>query len=155
MSNQSNGISPEGQVSQLSIALPRSPGLAVHVHLSVLPKVLTIFLTSTALDAGQTGASMGSLVHAFPDVCAFLLRVSCLTALQRYNPNQPLTTTLYSTPASIDFATRMAKIITRRTGKPCHVGNSINLSGAPGGGDLNEEMGFFQAIAQAVIERAT
>ena len=77
--------------------------------------------------------------------------------LQRYNPSQPLSTPLYTLPSSLDFTTRMAKVLARKTKLPCYVGSSINLSGAAGGGTVDEEMEAFRAIVEVVtagVERA-
>ncbi len=73
-----------------------------------------------------------------------------LTISQRYNPSESLTSTLYSQPSSIDFVTRLAKALVRRTGKPCYVGGSINLANAAGGGTVQEEFEAFRAIVQVV-----
>ena len=70
--------------------------------------------------------------------------------MQRYNPTQPLSTPLYTVPSSLDFATRMAKVLVRKTGRVCYVGSSINLAGAAGGGTVDEEMDAFRAIVGAV-----
>ncbi|KAK5128961.1 hypothetical protein LTR85_000294 [Meristemomyces frigidus] len=67
-----------------------------------------------------------------------------------YNPSQPLSTPLYSLPSSLDFATRMAKLLTRRTQKLCYVGGSVNLMGAAGGGTVEEEMEAVRAIVHVV-----
>ena len=68
-----------------------------------------------------------------------------------------MSTPLYTLPSSIDFATRMAKVLAQRTKRPCYVGSSINLSSAAGGGSVEEEMHAFRAIVDVVttgLERA-
>jgi hypothetical protein len=69
-----------------------------------------------------------------------------------------MSTPLYNQPSSLDFATRMAKVIALQTGRPCYVGSSINLSGAAGGGTVEEEMEALRAVVDVVttaIERAS
>lgn len=73
---------------------------------------------------------------------------------QRYQPNQPMSTVLYSVPSSVDFTTRIAKLLARRLQKPCYVGSSVNLSGAMGGGSVEEEMEAFRAIVDVVCKEA-
>ena len=51
----------------------------------------------------------------------------------------------------------MSKLLARKTNLPCYVGSSINLSGAAGGGTVDEEMEAFRAIVEVVtlgVERA-
>lgn len=62
-----------------------------------------------------------------------------------------MSTAIYSLPASLDFTTRMAKVLVRRTGKLCYVGGSVNLSNAAGGGTVDEEMEAFRAIVDVVV----
>lgn len=61
-----------------------------------------------------------------------------------------MSTALYTSPASLDFATRMAKLLVRRTGKVCYVSSSINLAGTAGGGTVEEEMEAFRAVVDVV-----
>ncbi|MCJ1232513.1 hypothetical protein MMC14_000466 [Varicellaria rhodocarpa] len=53
-----------------------------------------------------------------------------LTPEQRLNPPDSLSTALYSVANSVDFATRVAKIIARKTEKPAYVGCSVSFTGA-------------------------
>ena len=62
-----------------------------------------------------------------------------------------MSTPLYTLPSSLDFTTRMAKVLARKTSMPCYVGSSINLSSAAGGGSVEEEMEAFQLIVQVVM----
>jgi len=61
-----------------------------------------------------------------------------------------MSTPLYSLPSSLDFTTRIAKLLVRRTQKLCYVGGSINLANAAGGGTVEEEMEAFRAIVGVV-----
>lgn len=64
-----------------------------------------------------------------------------------------MSTVLYSMPSSVDFTTRVAKVLVRRLQKACYVGSSVNLSGAMGGGSVNEEMEAFRAIVDVVCKQ--
>lgn len=44
----------------------------------------------------------------------------------------------------------MAKLLARKTKRPCYVSSSINLSGAAGGGTVDEEMDVFRAVVGVV-----
>ncbi|TKA23793.1 hypothetical protein B0A50_07075 [Salinomyces thailandicus] len=128
---------PTTKPIELAITLPQSPGLRIHIHLTILATSLLLFLTSSDIGSGsRNGAAMGSLVYAMPD---------------RYNPTQPLSTSLYNLPASLDFTTRMAKVLVRRTQKLCYVGGSVNLSNSAGGGSVEEEMEAFRAVVDVVV----
>lgn len=65
-----------------------------------------------------------------------------------------MSTALYTAPSSLDFTTRMAKVLTRRLKKPCYVGSSINLSTAAGGGSADEEMDAFRCVVDTVVSAA-
>lgn len=146
-----NGTRNAGAI-ELAVDLPHSPGTRINLHLTVLAKSILLFLTSTGADAGQQATAMGSFVYAMPDVsieARFALpRLNIV--LQRYNQTQPMSTALYSVPSSLDFATRMAKVLVRRLQKPCYVSSSIDLSGAAGGGDVGEERDAFRGVVDAV-----
>lgn len=45
----------------------------------------------------------------------------------------------------------MAKLLARKTSRPCYVGSSINLSGAAGGGTVEEETEAFRAVLDVVM----
>lgn len=61
-----------------------------------------------------------------------------------------MSTAIYTTPSTLDFSTRLAKVLARRLARPCYVGSSINLSSAAGGGSVDEEMEAFRAIIDVV-----
>ncbi|KAK5685073.1 hypothetical protein LTS10_003148 [Elasticomyces elasticus] len=130
-----NGTHSQGEPVELSISLPHSFGTKIHLHLTILAKCIMLFMSSAALDGAQAGAAMSSFIYAMPD---------------RYNPTQPLTTSLYTQPSSQDFSTRLAKVLVRRTGKLCYIGGSVNLANAVGGGTVEEEMEAFRAIVAVV-----
>jgi hypothetical protein len=66
-----------------------------------------------------------------------------------------MSTSIYSNPSTMDFATRLAKVLVRRVQKPCYVGSSINLSSTAGGGTVDEEMEAFRAVVDAVVSQAS
>ena len=61
-----------------------------------------------------------------------------------------MSTALYTVPSSQDFATRMAKLLAKRTGKLCYVGGALNMSNAAAGGTVDEEMQAFRSIVDVV-----
>ncbi|KAM3422639.1 hypothetical protein BST61_g127 [Cercospora zeina] len=136
-----NGTSSPSKPLELGIDLPRSPGLKLNLHLTILANSILLFLTSTTSDAIATNSSvqMGSFIYALPD---------------RYNPSQPLSTALYTTATSQDFTTRMAKVLARKLAKPCYVSSSVNLSSAAGGGSVEEEMEAFRVVVETVVKAA-
>ena len=74
---------------------------------------------------------------------------------QRLSPAAPpLSTTLYGSSASSaqqDFATRMAKIVAKRAGKPAYVGNSTSFVGTAMGGAAEEEMDGLSRCVEVVM----
>lgn len=71
---------------------------------------------------------------------------------QRLNTGQTLSTPLYTQESSLDFTTRMAKLLARRTQRPVYVGNSITFAGAGMGGTVEEEMEGFKKVVEVVME---
>lgn len=81
-----------------------------------------------------------------------ILYVCILTNVaQRNNPSDPLSTPLFTPPTTLDFATRMARVLTRRLKKPVYVGNSISFSSAGLGGTAEEEMEGFKRVVEVVV----
>jgi len=62
-----------------------------------------------------------------------------------------MSTALYTQPHTIDFATRLAKLLARKIGNPCYVGWSGGFTGMARGGDVEEEMGALRSIAEVVV----
>ena len=60
----------------------------------------------------------------------------------------PISTSLYAQPSSIEFATRVAKIIAKRTKKPTYVGCSVVLEGAT----ADEEMEVTQVTIDGILK---
>ncbi|KAF6835778.1 hypothetical protein CPLU01_04055 [Colletotrichum plurivorum] len=125
-------------VHQLSIPLPRSLDTRIHIHLTVKDKAVTLFLTSTTQDEPASTAALGSFVYALPN---------------RMDPAQPLSTAIYSVESTLEFTTRMAKLLAKRAGMPVYVGCSVNLGGSAMGLSVEEEMEAFRAVVDVVTAR--
>lgn len=72
--------------------------------------------------------------------------------LQRSNDNQPLATTLFSSEVTVEFSTRLAKILARKSRRPVYLTNSISLESAGMGGTIEEEMEALQDILAVTLE---
>lgn len=75
-----------------------------------------------------------------------------LTLQQRINPGQTISTPLFTHESSLDFTTRLAKLLARKSRKPVYVGNSISFAGAGMGGTVEEEMQGFKKVVEVVME---
>ena len=67
------------------------------------------------------------------------------------NPGQTLSTPLYTYESSVEFTTRLAKLLARKTGNPIYVGNSISFASAGMGGTVEEEMEGFKKVVEVVM----
>ncbi|RSM08445.1 hypothetical protein CEP52_004692 [Fusarium oligoseptatum] len=123
---------------ELSVPLPRSLDTRIYVRLSTKAKSVLLNLTTASQDELATPTSMGSFVYALPN---------------RLDPVQPLSTTLYSSESSVEFTTRLAKLLARRTQLPVYVSNSMSFADAGMGGTVEEEMEAFKTIVQIVLEK--
>ncbi|KOS17361.1 hypothetical protein ESCO_006399 [Escovopsis weberi] len=129
----------ETEVTEFSIPLPRALDTRIFIRLAVHAKAVLLFLTSASPDQSDSGATaMGSFVYALPD---------------RLNSQQPLATTLFSSESSVEFATRIARIIARRAQMPVYVTNSVSFESAGMGGTVEEELEAFKNITEAVLDR--
>lgn len=70
---------------------------------------------------------------------------------QRNNPSDPLSTPLFTPPNTLDFTTRMAKVLARKLDKPVYVGNSMSFASAGMGGTVEEEMEGFKRVVEVVV----
>lgn len=127
---------PTPKPLQLAFTLPSNPHTKLHLQLTLHSTTLLLFLTTTAPDTASQATPLGSFVYALPD---------------RYNPTQPLSTPLYTIPQTLDFTTRMAKLLARKTARACYVGSSVDLSGSVQGGIVEEEMEAFGAVVKVVM----
>jgi len=55
-------------------------------------------------------------------------------------------------PTYLDFATRLAKVLARRTKRAVHVGSSVTFAATAEGGTVEEEMDGFRRIVQVVVD---
>ncbi|TVY35621.1 hypothetical protein LSUB1_G006312, partial [Lachnellula subtilissima] len=120
---------------EISFPLPKSPDTRIYLRLTIQSTSLLLFLT-TALNGDQSAVPLGSLVYAIPD---------------RLNAGQALSTPLHTSEPTLEFTTRLAKLLARRTGKPAYVGNSISFASAGMGGTVEEEMEGFKKVVEVVM----
>lgn len=76
-----------------------------------------------------------------------------LTREQKFNPTQPLSTPLFSVEDSVEFTSRMARLLAKKTQLPVYVGSSISLASAGLGGTVEEEMEAFRKVVDVVTEK--
>jgi len=69
---------------------------------------------------------------------------------QRASPAKTLSTPLFTQGSTLDFTTRLSKVLARKTGKPVYVGNSISFASAGMGGTVEEEMEGFKRVVEVV-----
>ncbi|KAJ6078464.1 hypothetical protein N7467_008217 [Penicillium canescens] len=126
---------PSVKPQELSFTLPRALHTTAHVHLNFMNHCATVFLaTSTPGDSGGSIKPMGSFVYAMPD---------------RMSPKLTISTTLYTSPPSIEYATRIAKILARRLYMPVYVGCSIDPHSL--GLEVQEEMEGLTSIVNMIM----
>ncbi|KAI8947058.1 hypothetical protein F4801DRAFT_29918 [Xylaria longipes] len=123
---------------QVSFPLPRSMDTKIHMRLTIQSKVILLFVTTVTAEDSDRPAPMGSFVYALPD---------------RYNPNQPISTTLYSAEATLEFTTRLARILVKKTKMPMYVANSISLASTGLGGTMEEEMEAFKQVVAVALDK--
>jgi hypothetical protein len=68
------------------------------------------------------------------------------------NPGQTISTPLFTYESSVEFTTRLAKLLSRKTGKPVYVGNSISFASSGMGGTVEEEMEGFKKVVEVVMD---
>ncbi|KAL6879750.1 hypothetical protein HDV57DRAFT_517850 [Trichoderma longibrachiatum] len=123
-------------VVQVSIPLPRSLDTRVFIRVATQAKAILVSLTTASHEESSSLRPMGSFVYALPD---------------RFNQQQAIATTLFSAEASLEFTTRVAKLVARKTQLPVYVTNSISLESMGMGGTVEEEMEAFKGVAEAVL----
>ncbi|KAK4241136.1 hypothetical protein C8A03DRAFT_12596 [Achaetomium macrosporum] len=123
---------------QLSFPLPRSLDTRVYLHLTVKSKAIVLFLTTASMEEAGSPSPLGSFVYALPD---------------RYNPSQPLSTPLCTVEPTVEFTTRLAKLLARKTQLPTYVGNSISLASTGLGGTVEEEMEAFKKVVEVTLSQ--
>ncbi|KAL2131331.1 hypothetical protein VTI74DRAFT_5255 [Chaetomium olivicolor] len=121
---------------QLSFPLPRSLDTRIYLHLTVKSKAILLFLTTASMEEAGSPTPLGSFVYALPD---------------KYNPSQPLSTALCTVEPTIEFTTRLAKLLARKTQLPTYVGNSISFASTGLGGTVEEEMDAFKKVVEVTL----
>ncbi|OJJ50076.1 hypothetical protein ASPZODRAFT_128686 [Penicilliopsis zonata CBS 506.65] len=110
---------------EISFSLPKTPYTTAHAQVTVFPKCALVFLATTA--PGDTAVKpMGSFVYSMPD--------------KNFS-----STTMYSSN-SVEYATRVSKILARRTGLPVYVGCSIDSASL--GMTVEEEMEGLRRVVE-------
>ncbi len=71
---------------------------------------------------------------------------------QRASPFESLSTPLFTHAGTLDFTTRLAKVLARKLRKPVYVGNSLSFTSAGMGGTVEEEMEGFKRVVDVVVE---
>jgi hypothetical protein len=132
-----NGVhSAPSKPLELAFTLPSNPHTKLHLQLTVHATTILLFVTTTTPENSSQATPLGSFVYALPD---------------RYNPSQPLSTAVYSITHTLDFTQRLAKLLARKTGRACYVGNSASFRDSVQGGTVEEEMEAFGAIVKVVM----
>ncbi|USP74733.1 hypothetical protein yc1106_02007 [Curvularia clavata] len=121
---------------EISFPLPRAPATNMHLQLTNNGPNLVLFLT-TATSESASSAPLGSFVYAMPN---------------KIKPADTLSTPLFTHGATLDFTTRLSKVLARRTGKPVYVGNSSSFASAGMGGTVEEEMEGFRRVVEVVMD---
>jgi hypothetical protein len=52
---------------------------------------------------------------------------------------------------TIEFTTRLAKLLVKKTGLPAYVGNSLSLASTGLGGTVEEEMDAFKKVVETLV----
>ncbi|EUC27877.1 hypothetical protein COCCADRAFT_110578 [Bipolaris zeicola 26-R-13] len=120
---------------QVSFPLPKAPATNIHLQLTNNGPNLVVFLTTSTAESASS-APMGSLIYAMPN---------------KVTPAETLSTPLFTHGSTLDFTTRLSKVLARKIGKPVYVGNSSSFASAGMGGTVEEEMEGFKRVVEVVI----
>ncbi|KAF2247170.1 hypothetical protein BU26DRAFT_429672 [Trematosphaeria pertusa] len=133
-----NGI-PNGGASakpiEVAFPLPRAQQTNIHLQLRNTGSSVMLFLTTSAPESSSS-APLGSFVYAMPN---------------RISPAETLSTPLFTHSGTLDFTTRLAKVLARKLAKPVYVGNSISFASAGMGGTVEEEMEGFRRVVEVTV----
>lgn len=91
------------------------------------------------------------VMSLFPGPPRFHYSKAVTNSLKRTSSKQTISTIIYTAPSSIEYTTRVAKILARRTGKPIYVGCSIDPNGL--GLTVEEEMEGLSKIVNVITEK--
>ncbi|KFH40855.1 hypothetical protein ACRE_084500 [Hapsidospora chrysogenum ATCC 11550] len=128
----------DSKAVQLSLPLPRSLDTRIYIRLSTRAKAIMLSLTTASQDELGSAAPMGSFIYALPN---------------KFDSSQPLATNLFPHEPTLEFTTRMAKLLARKAGLPVYVTNSISFANAGMGGTVEEEMEVFKNIVEVVLPK--
>lgn len=152
-SSLTNGDASHAPI-EISFPLPKAGNTNINLQLRDNGPNITLFLTTSTPDAASA-IPLGSLVYAMPNVCCQPLTVSSQGSadqlIQRATPSQPLSTPLFTHSATLDFTTRLSKLLARKTGKPIYVSSSMSFANAGMGGTVEEEMEGFKRVVEVVM----
>lgn len=113
---------------QLAFTIPTSPDTKVHLQITDSAKSLLLYIATSTVGAPSTGVSLGNLVYAMPNVSSAMPSFQDVTEIfEMTRSNETLSTALYSKTGSVDFVTRLAKVLARRTRKPVYVGGEVRF----------------------------
>ncbi|KAI9750941.1 MAG: hypothetical protein M1815_001501 [Lichina confinis] len=126
-----------GGGAPIDIVLPTVAGLGGKIESDILGMGPQNGGAGHAPAASPQAAPLGSFVHAIPD---------------RYNPTTALSTALFIQEGSIDFTTRLARVLAKKMQLPVYVGNSISFAAAAGaGGSVEEEIEGFKRCVEIIL----
>ena len=150
-SSQADALStPSFIPRQLSFPLPHSPSTHVHIHLSQLGSTTTstsllLFLTTTSSATSSSSlAPLGSFVYALPSARAS-------PASTTSSSRAVLATPLYARESSLEFTTRLARLLAGKIKRPVYVGSSVSFMGAGMGGTVEEEVDGLRKCVEVVM----
>ncbi|PVI00162.1 hypothetical protein DM02DRAFT_527605 [Periconia macrospinosa] len=121
---------------EVAFPLPRAPQTNIYLQLRDNGPNILLFLTTASTDSVAT-PPLGTFVYAMPN---------------RVNPSGTFSTPLFTQTSTIDFTTRLAKVLARKLGKPVYVGNSMSFANAGMGGTVEEEMEGFKQVVEVVVK---
>lgn len=137
---------------EYTLPIPNSPDRAV-VNLLITNNSHSLMLNVATSREDQRSSSMraalGSFVYAMPDLGTASMSMGPTETVAR--AQQPLTTAMYVRQHTLDFTTRLARILAARLRKPVFVGEDVDLSCLGRGGDVAEEMELFRKIVESVV----
>jgi len=125
---ESSEETPTWPSLSVSFPLPNTPQLRVHLKVTRQSHCQLIFLTSSTSEA----SSMGSFVYAIPN--------------KTDSSAIPACTPLYSNIETLDFTTKIAIGVAKRSRVPTYVSCTFTLSSAGVGGEVKEQVDAFQKI---------
>lgn len=64
-----------------------------------------------------------------------------------------MSTPLVTVEATVEFTSRLAKLVARKTRRPTYVANSISFANAGLGGTVEEETDAYKAVAELVLAK--